>query len=306
MGERVTVCEVGPRDGLQMANSRMATKTKIAWIAAIAAAGVPEIEVGSFVPARVIPQMADTETVVRASVDIPGLTVVALAPNLRGAQAAYVAGAHRISVPVSVSEGHSRANLNRAPAESIEMMKGICDWLHAQERRVPLVVGVSTAFGCSIDGVVTTAQTVAMAKGLADAGADEIMLADTVGYGHPAQIREVVRATREAIGPTLYGLHLHDTCGLGIANALAGLEEGIRAFDSCLSGLGGCPYAPGASGNVVTEDLVFMLESMGFTTGIDLTKLFEARRLLHEGLPAEPLHGQLAKAGIPPTFRKAA
>ena len=145
-----------------------------------------------------------------------------------------------------------------------------------------------------------------MAKGLADAGVDQIMLADTVGYAHPAQIKEVVRATREAIGDTLYGLHLHDTCGLGIANALAGLEEGIRAFDSCLAGLGGCPYAPGASGNVVTEDLVFMLESMGFATGIDLQKLIDARRLLHEGLPAEPMHGQLPKAGIPRTFRAAA
>jgi hydroxymethylglutaryl-CoA lyase len=132
------------------------------------------------------------------------------------------------------------------------------------------------------------------------------MLADTVGYAHPAQIKEVVRAVREEIGPVLYGLHLHDTCGLGIANALAGLEEGIRAFDSCLAGLGGCPYAPGASGNVVTEDLVFMLESMGFRTGIDLEKLLAARDDLHAGLPAEPLHGQLARARIPPTFRKAA
>jgi hydroxymethylglutaryl-CoA lyase len=279
----------------------------VRWIAAIAAAGVREIEVGSFVPPRVIPQLADTpEIVAKVLATCPGLIVQALAPNLRGVQSAYNAGVHKISVPVSVSEGHSRANLNRAPAESIEMMRGIMDWLKAQPRKVPLVAGVSTAFGCSIDGVVTTAQTVAMAKGLADAGVDEIMLADTVGYAHPAQIKQVVRATREAIGPTLYGLHLHDTCGLGIANALAGLEEGIRAFDSCLAGLGGCPYAPGASGNVVTEDLVFMLESMGFSTGIDLPKLFEARRLLHEGLPAEPLHGQLPKAGIPPTFRKAA
>jgi hydroxymethylglutaryl-CoA lyase len=171
---------------------------------------------------------------------------------------------------------------------------------------VPVVAGCSTAFGCSIDGVVPTAKTVALAKGLADAGVDQIMLADTVGYAHPAQIKEVVRATRKAIGDTLYGLHLHDTCGLGIANALAGLEEGIRAFDACLAGLGGCPYAPGASGNVVTEDLVFMLESMGFATGIDLNKLIEARRLLHEGLPAEPMHGQVPKAGIPRTFKAAA
>jgi hydroxymethylglutaryl-CoA lyase len=307
MSEFVSICEVGPRDGLQIAKTRMATDAKVRWIAAIAAAGVREIEVGSFVPARVIPQLADTpEIVARVLATVPGLTVQALAPNLRGVQNAYNAGVHKISIPISVSEGHSRANLNRTPADSIEMMRGITDWLHAQPRKVPLVVGLSTAFGCSIDGVVTTAQTVAMAKGLADAGADEIMLADTVGYAHPAQVKEVVRATREAIGDTLYGLHLHDTCGLGIANALAGLEEGIRAFDSCLAGLGGCPYAPGASGNVVTEDLVFMLESMGFRTGIDLEKLFEARRLLHEGLPAEPLHGQLPKAGIPPTFRKAA
>ena len=307
MSEFVSICEVGPRDGLQIAKTRMTTDAKVRWIAAIAAAGVREIEVGSFVPPRVIPQLADTpEVVAKVLATVPGLTVQALAPNLRGVQNAYNAGVHKISIPISVSEGHSRANLNRTPADSIEMMRGITEWLHAQPRKVPLVCGVSTAFGCSIDGVVTTAQTVAMAKGLADAGVDEIMLADTVGYAHPAQVKEVVRATREAIGPVLYGLHLHDTCGLGIANALAGLEEGIRAFDSCLAGLGGCPYAPGASGNVVTEDLAFMLESMGFRTGIDLEKLFEARRLLHEGLPAEQLNGQLPKAGIPPTFRKAA
>jgi len=306
-GEFVSICEVGPRDGLQIAKTRMTTDDKVRWIATIAAAGVREIEVGSFVPPRVIPQLSDTpEIVARVLATVPGLTVQALAPNLRGVQNAYNAGVHKIAIPVSVSEGHSRANLNRTPAESIEMMRQVMDWLHAQPRKVPVVAGASTAFGCSIDGVVTTAQTVALCKGLADAGVDEIMLADTVGYAHPAQVREVVRATREAIGPVLYGLHLHDTCGLGIANALAGLEEGIRAFDSCLAGLGGCPYAPGASGNVVTEDLVFMLESMGFNTGIDIPKLLEARAVLHESLPAEPMHGQMPKAGIPPTFRKAA
>lgn len=307
MSEFVSICEVGPRDGLQIAKTRMATDDKVRWIAAIAAAGVKEIEVGSFVPPRVIPQLADTPEIVAKVLEaVPGLTVQALAPNLRGVQNAYNAGVHKIAIPVSVSEGHSKANLNRTPAQSIEMMKEIMDWLKAQPRKVPVVAGASTAFGCSIDGVVTTAQTVALAKGLADAGVDQVMLADTVGYAHPAQIKEVVRATREAIGPVLYGLHLHDTCGLGIANALAGLEEGIRAFDSCIAGLGGCPYAPGASGNVVTEDLVFMLESMGFHTGIDLPKLLEARKLLHEVLPAEPMQGQMPKAGIPPTFRKAA
>jgi len=306
MSQHVSICEVGPRDGLQIAKTRMTTEAKIGWIAAIAAAGVREIEVGSFVPPRVIPQLSDTPEVVEECLKIPGLVVQALAPNLRGVQNAYTAGVHKISIPVSVSEGHSMANLNRMPQQSITMMREIMDWLKAQKRKVPVVAGCSTAFGCSIDGVVPTAKTVALAKGLAEAGVDQIMLADTVGYAHPAQIREVVRATRDAIGDTLYGLHLHDTCGLGIANALAGLEEGIRAFDSCLAGLGGCPYAPGASGNVVTEDLVFMLESMGFDTGIDLGQLLQARRLLHEGLPQEPMHGQVPKAGIPRTFRAAA
>ncbi len=306
-GEFVSICEVGPRDGLQIAKTRMTTDDKVAWIRSLAAAGIQEIEVGSFVPPRVIPQLSDTpEIVARVLAEIPGLTAQALAPNLRGAQNAYNAGVHKIAMPVSVSVGHSKANLNRPPEASIAVMREVMAWMKAQERHVPVIVGASTAFGCSIDGVVTTAQTVAMCKGLVGAGVEHIMLADTVGYAHPGQIKEVVRAVRDEIGPALYGLHLHDTCGLGIANALAGLEEGIRAFDSCLAGLGGCPYAPGASGNVVTEDLVFMLESMGFRTGIDLEKLFESRKVLHAALPAEPLQGQVSKAGLPPTFRQAA
>jgi hydroxymethylglutaryl-CoA lyase len=303
----ISICEVGPRDGLQIAKTRMTTEAKVRWIQALAASGLREIEVGSFVPPRVIPQLSDTpEVVAQVLATCPGLTVQALAPNLRGVQNAYNAGVHKISIPISVSDGHSMANLNRMPAQSVAMMQEIMAWMRAQPRQVPIIVGASTAFGCSIDGVVPTAKTVALAKALADVGVEHIMLADTVGYAHPAQIKDVVRATRDAIGDRLYGLHLHDTCGLGLANALAGLEEGVRAFDACLAGLGGCPYAPGASGNVVTEDLVFMLESMGFTTGIDLPKLIDARRTLHEGLPAEPMNGQVPKAGIPRTFKVAA
>jgi hydroxymethylglutaryl-CoA lyase len=302
MAEHVGLCEVGPRDGLQMAKTRMTTADKLRWIEALAASGLREIEVGSFVPARVIPQMADTQAVTEAAVRIPGLTVQALAPNVRGAQGAYAAGAHRISIPVSVSEGHSRANLNRSPAEQVAEVGRMVAWVRAQARPVKVIAACSTAFGCSIDGAVPTAAVVAVAQGLAEAGADAVMLCDTVGYGNPAQIKEVVRATRDAIGDTLWGLHLHDTCGLGIANALAGLEEGIRNFDACQAGLGGCPYAPGASGNIVMEDLVFMLESMGFHTGVDLEKLLAARALLRTGLPDEPMHGQLPKAGIPRTF----
>lgn len=306
MAEFVTVCEVGPRDGLQMAKSRMPTAIKTRWIAALAASGLREIEVGSFVPPRVIPQMADTAEIVRRAVLLPDIVVVALAPNLRGAQDAYANGAHRITVPVSVSEGHSRANTNRTPAEQIEEVGRIAAWLKAQPRKVELEAACSTAFGCSIDGTVPTEAVVRVAAGLAEAGVDAVALADTVGYGHPAQIRAVVRAVRAEIGEVLDGLHLHDTMGLGLANALAGLEEGIRNFDAALAGLGGCPFAPGASGNIVTEDLVFMLESMGFATGIDLNRLIAARAVLREGLPAEAMHGHLPQAGLPKTFAKAA
>ena len=305
MNDRVTVCEVGPRDGLQMAHSRMATSEKIRWIEAIAAAGVPEIEVGSFVPARVIPQMADTGEVVRA---MRGSTsvIVALAPNLKGAQLAAEAGARRISVPVSVSEGHSRANTNRSTDEAVAEVGRIAAWVRESGTALEVEGALSTAFGCSIDGVVPERRVVAVAEALLGAGADFVALADTVGYAHPAQIRSVVRAVRAAVGGKLEGLHLHDTMGLGLANALAGLEEGVRNFDSSLAGLGGCPYAPGASGNIVTEDLVFMLESMGMHTGIDLERLLVARAILAEALPDEARHGGLARAGIPRTFRAAA
>ena len=306
MAEFVTVCEVGPRDGLQMAKSRMPTAIKTRWIAALAAAGLREIEVGSFVPPKLIPQMADTAEIVRRAVLLPNVLVVALAPNLRGAQDAYANGAHRITVPVSVSDGHSRANINRTPAEQIAEVGRIAAWLKGQERHVELEGACSTAFGCSIDGTVPTDAVVRVAAGLAEAGVHAVALADTVGYAHPAQIRAVVRAVRAEIGDVLDGLHLHDTMGLGLANALAGLEEGIRNFDAALAGLGGCPFAPGASGNIVTEDLVFMLESMGFATGIDLDRLIAARAILREGLPAEAMHGHLPQAGIPKTFAKAA
>lgn len=300
------VCEVGPRDGLQMAKTIMDTDAKCRWITALAKAGVREIEVGSFVPAKLIPQMADTDAVVRHARTIPDLTVVALAPNLRGVQAAVAAGAHRVSIPVSVSEGHSRANLNRGPDQQVAVVGEIVAWMRGQGDPAEIEVACSTAFGCSIDGVVPEREVVRIAAALAETGVTQIGLADTVGYAHPAQVKSMVRAVRAEIGGALRGLHLHDTMGLGIANALAGLEVGIRDFDAALAGLGGCPFAPGASGNIVTEDLVFMLESMGFATGIDIEGLIAARALLHAGLPDEPMHGQLARAGIPRTFKHAA
>jgi hydroxymethylglutaryl-CoA lyase len=306
MAEFVDITEVGPRDGLQNAHGLMETATKHRWIRAMAASGLRSIEVGSFVPPKLIPQMADTDVIVRDAVTIPNLRVVALAPNLRGAQAAHAAGAHAITIPVSASEAHSLSNTNKTPDEQVAEVARIVDWVRMQDRFMQVEVGVSTAFGCSMQGMVPVDQVVRVATGLAGAGVDAVALADTVGYAHPALIRQTVRAVRAAIGAKMQILHLHDTMGLGIANALAGLEEGIRRFDSALAGLGGCPFAPGASGNITTEDLVFMLESMGFSTGIDLEKLLATRSMLAEGLPDERLRGQVAQAGIPKTFRRAA
>jgi hydroxymethylglutaryl-CoA lyase len=306
MADEVIVSEVGPRDGLQIARGRLPTALKSRWIAELAAAGLREIEVGSFVPARVVPAMADSAEIVRAAAEIPGLLVTALAPNLRGAQDAHAAGAHKIVIPVSVSEGHSQANLRRTPREQVEEVARVVTWVRQQARPMAVEAALSTAFGCSIDGVVPQDAVVALAEALAAAGADSLALADTVGYANPAQVKALVQAVRAAVGARLERLHLHDTMGLGLANALAGLEEGVKKFDSALAGLGGCPFAPGASGNIVTEDLVFMLESMGVPTGIDLARLLAAREVLREGLPEDELRGGLGRAGIPRTFRAAA
>jgi hydroxymethylglutaryl-CoA lyase len=302
MAHAVTICEVGPRDGLQMAQGRMATDTKLRWIAQLAAAGLKEIEVGSFVSPRMIPQMADTGEVVRGALAIDGLTVCALACNLKGAIAAHEAGVHVLAIPISVSDTHSHANVNKGTDAQVEEVRKIVDWVRAQPRPMRIDAATATAFGCSMEGDVPLDRVVRVASMLAATGVDRIALADTVGYAHPALVRDTVRAVQDAIGARLSKLHLHDTLGLGLANALAGLELGIHEFDSCLAGLGGCPFAPGASGNIVTEDLVFMLESMGHRTGIQLPALLAARALLREALPDEAMRSGVAAAGIPRTF----
>lgn len=301
----VRICEVGPRDGLQMARGRLPVEIKLRWIAQLAAAGLREIEVGSFVSPRAVPQMADTAEVVQGTLTIGGLTVCALACNLKGAIAAYEAGVHVVAIPTSVSDTHSHANVNKSTAAQIEEVHRIVDWVRAQSRPMRIDTAVATAFGCSLEGTVPLRRVADVAQALAATGVDCIALADTVGYAQPAQIRDTVRSVRDAVGMRLTKLHLHDTLGLGLANALAGLDEGIREFDACLGGLGGCPFAPGASGNITTEDLVFMLESMGHTTGIDLNALIAARALPQQFLPDDPLRGAVAAAGIPRTFRTA-
>ncbi|MDE2575880.1 MAG: hydroxymethylglutaryl-CoA lyase, partial [Rhodospirillales bacterium] len=274
--ERALVREVGPRDGLQMAKSVMPTAAKRRWIAAMAACGLPEMEVASFVPPALLPQMADAAEITRAArADHPALHVVALAPNLRGAQNAAAAGAQTIILPVSASEAHSQANVRRSRAEQLAELGRVAAWAATLGDAAPRIeAGISTAFGCSLQGIVPEREVITLAADLARAGADRVALADTLGYASPSQVRRLVRAVRGEIGAERCGnLHLHDTLGTALANVFAALEEGVRGFDAALGGLGGCPYAPGSVGNAATEDLVFLLESEGFATGIDLPAL---------------------------------
>ena len=304
-GVDVLVSEVGPRDGLQSVASLMPLEYKKAWIDAEAAAGVREIEVGSFVPAHVLPSMADTGALVRHAKAIPGLTVAALVPNLKGAQAAVAAGADKITLPVSVSETHSLRNVRRTHAQMIQEARAIAALLATLPpgHRPSFEGGLSTAFGCTLEGPVCDTALTHLAEALMQAGCDEVGLSDTSGYADPAQVKRLVRLVRDVVGEAaLSGLHLHNTRGLGLANALAGLEVGITTLDASLGGLGGCPFAPGASGNIVTEDLVFMLQAMGLKTGIDLERLVEVRRQLPGWLPGEAAYGFLADAGPPLGF----
>ena len=298
----VHICEVGPRDGLQNAKHLMPTAAKKAWIGALAAAGLKEIEVGSFVPPKLIPAMADTAEVVAFARTLPGLKVVALAPNLKGFQRALEAGAHKVTFPVSASRQHSESNVRMTPDQMVEEVRKCAQWPHPG---VELEGAVSTAFGCTMQGAVPEEDVVRLASALAEF-CDGVALADTVGYANPAQVRRVFSKVRLAIGAKLEGAHFHDTRGLGLANALAAYEEGVRSFDSSMGGLGGCPFAPGASGNVITEDLVFMFESMGVSTGVDLDKLFAARKILVDAIPDEPVYGHTPLAGLPKGFRAAA
>jgi len=298
----VLICEVGPRDGLQNAHHLMPTEAKKAWISALAAAGLREIEVGSFVPPKLIPAMADTADIVRHAVKIPGLKVVALAPNLKGFQRALEAGAHKVTFPVSASREHSLSNVRMTPEQMVEEVRKCAEYAHPG---VEIEGAVSTAFGCTMQGAVPEDDVVRIAASLAEF-CDGVALADTVGYANPAQVKRVFSRVKKAIGSKLEGAHFHNTRGLGLANALAAYEEGVRAFDSSLGGLGGCPFAPGASGNVITEDLVFMFEAMGVSTGIDLDKLMVARKMMVEVLPQEQTYGHFALAGVPKGFRATA
>jgi len=298
----VLISEVGPRDGLQSVARTMPTAAKFAWIDALHAAGVREIEVASFVPAKLLPQMADATDVVRHAITLPGITAMALVPNLKGAEAAIAAGVHKITIPVSASAAHSLANVRRTREQMVDQARAIVALGRDHAPRVTVEVGISTAFGCTLQGKVPEDEVVRLAAQLVAAGVDEVGLSDTTGMANPAQVRRLFQRVHAEIGDRTGAAHMHNTRGLGLANCLAAYDVGVRTFDVSLGGLGGCPYAPGASGNVVTEDLVFMFEAMGIATGIDLEKLIAARAPLQAGLPGEPIYGMTPEAGLPKGF----
>ena len=302
----VLISEVGPRDGLQSVKATMPTADKLRWIDALVAAGLREIEVCSFVPAKHLPQMADAAEVVRHALTHSGVTVMALVPNARGAESALKAGVHKITIPVSASAAHSLANVRRTREEMIEEVRAIVRLRDQIAPGVKIEAGISTAFGCTIQGEVKEEDVVWVASECIAAGAEEAGLSDTTGMANPAQVRRLFNKVRAAIGDKTGAAHMHNTRGLGLANCLAAYDVGVRTFDSSLGGLGGCPYAPGASGNVVTEDLVFMFEAMGISTGVNLDRLMAARAPLIAGLPGEPIYGMTPEAGLPKGWTQAA
>lgn len=305
----VKICEVGLRDGLQMIDAFFPTQEKLAWIRAECAAGMREIEVTSFVPPRLVPQFTDAQEVVQGALAMPGLTVVGLVPNLKGAERGVALGVHKLNFVMSASRTHNLKNVRREREESVEDFRRIAGLLKTlpPRSRPRLIGGLSTALGCSYEGRIPVDDVCRYAAALAEAGADELLIADTVGYADPALVRKVFAAVRRELGAAMpLGAHFHDTRGLGLANVGAALDCGVRRFDASLAGLGGCPFAPGASGNIVMEDLCFMLDSMGLRTGVDLERLVEVRRIVQRNLPSTPLYGALARAGLPTGYAPAA
>lgn len=297
-GASATIREVGLRDGLQSVATIVGTTEKCRWIDTAYAAGVHEVEVGSMVPARLLPQLADTEAVLQHALQLPGLVASVLVPNLKGAERALAAGAHAMIVPLSASHAHSLANLRKTPDEVVAEVARIRAARDAAGARTIIEGGVGTAFGCTLQGEVAEAEVLRLLQALLDAGADRLSLADTVGYADPASVTRLFDKALHLVGDRLRYAHFHDTRGMGLANAYAAWQSGMRGFDACLGGIGGCPHAPGASGNVATEDLAYMLERTGVATGIHVPALLQLRQQLQHWLPGETLHGSLWQAGV--------
>ncbi len=300
--ERVTVREVGLRDGLQSIARTLPTSQKLQWIQGAYDAGVREIEVGSFVPPKLMPQLADTAELVTFAKTLPGMCVSVLVPNLKGAERAMAAGADWMLLPLSVSHAHSLANLRKAPDDVVAEIGAIVEASRMAGSHCKIEVGMSTALGCTLQGRVEVPEVLRLIQAVLALGVDRVGLADTVGYADPRQVGDLFTQAREVAGDRLACGHFHDTRGLGLANVMAALQAGENRFDACLAGIGGCPHAPGASGNVATEDLVYLMGSMGIATGIDLQALLTLRQQLTGWLAGECLHGSIAQAGLPKTY----
>ena len=300
--ESAIVREVGLRDGLQSISRVLPTAKKIEWIRDAYAAGQREIEVGSFVPARLLPQLADTDQLVEFAKTLPGLCVSVLVPNLKGAERAIECGADLMLLPLSASRAHSLANLRKSPDDVVAEIARIRDLRDAKASKCLIEVGISTAFGCTLQGKVESAEVLRLLRAVLDAGVDRVGLADTVGYADPSMVRNLFEQALPIAGGRLNCGHFHDTRGLGMANVYAAWQTGITRFDACLAGIGGCPHAPGASGNVSTEDVVYMFASMGVSTGQDFDRLIALRARVAQWLEGEALHGSIWRAGLPKTM----
>jgi hydroxymethylglutaryl-CoA lyase len=306
MAERATLREVGPRDGIQMAKRFLETERKLEWALRLKAAGVKEIELTSFVPPKVVPQFADADQLAQGLPRLEGVVASALIPNLKGAERALAAGFTHVNYVLSISEAHSQSNVRRSTDEAIAEFERIAALKETEQGRgMVLGVGLATAFGCTLQGYVAPERVWQVARHVAAGGADELIVADTVGYANPAQVKMLLPPIIEIAAGRRVICHFHDTRGLGLANVAAALETGIRVFDSSLAGLGGCPFAPGATGNINTEDTAYMLESMGFSTGIDIEALLDLRRDVENWLGDERYSGAIARAGLPKTFEAA-
>lgn len=300
---RVVLREVGLRDGLQLVGSFPSTDAKRQWVREEFAAGVRHFEVGSFLPASRFPQFADVREVIAEVDALPGAHPIALVLNDRGGRDAFAAGVAEIGAVISATEAHSLANTRRSREDSLADLGRLCAMRDEASHRPIVSAAISMALGCSLTGDVDPDEVVSLAERCFEMGVDTVGIADTVGYAGPSQVHDLTnRIVRMADGHPIV-VHLHDTRGMGIANASAALDAGARILDGSLGGLGGCPFAPGATGNVVFEDLVFLCESKGFVTGIDLEKLVAVRAILQREMPGEQLHGALAKAGLPKPTR---
>jgi hydroxymethylglutaryl-CoA lyase len=300
--QSAVVREVGLRDGLQSISRVLPTAQKIEWIRDAYAAGQREIEVGSFVPARLLPQLADTDQLVAFAKTLPGLCVSVLVPNLKGAERAIECGADLMLLPLSASRAHSVANLRKTPDDVVAEIARIRDLRDAKASKCLIEVGISTAFGCTLQGKVESAEVLRLLRAVLDAGVDRVGLADTVAYADPSMVKSLFEQALPIAGDRLNCGHFHDTRGLGMANVYAAWQVGITRFDACLAGIGGCPHAPGASGNVSTEDVVYLFASMGVSTGQDFDRLIALRAKVAQWLEGEALHGSLWRAGLPKTM----